>query len=127
MIGHRSYVEFRPRDLYLDKGLIEDETLRKRPASLFAAALLSLALMMPVAAEAQSRRIKFIRDAEIESIIRAYATPLLQAAGLSPKDVDIYLIEDRAINVHFEDEIVAGTCVTHGGEVLHGPTKEKLS
>jgi NAD(P) transhydrogenase subunit alpha len=26
----------------------------------------------------------------------------------------------------FDDEIVAGTCVTHGGEVRHAPTRDLL-
>ncbi len=48
--------------------------------------------------EAQGRTI--IRDAEIESIIRGYATPLFQAAGLNPRAVDIYLIQDRTLNAY---------------------------
>lgn len=39
-----------------------------------------------------------IRDAETEDIIRGYATPLLQAAGIAPGDVDLILINDNAIN-----------------------------
>ncbi len=39
-----------------------------------------------------------IRDAEIEDIMRGYATPLLQAAGLAPGDVDLVLVNDSAIN-----------------------------
>lgn len=39
-----------------------------------------------------------IRDAEIENTIRAYATPLLQAAGLDPAAVHIYLIGADSIN-----------------------------
>jgi NAD(P) transhydrogenase subunit alpha len=36
------------------------------------------------------------------------------------------LVTEGELSLDFEDEIVAGTCVTHAGEVLHGPTKEKL-
>jgi NAD(P) transhydrogenase subunit alpha len=36
------------------------------------------------------------------------------------------LVTEGELSLDFEDEIVAGTCVTHGGEVRHGPTKEKL-
>ena len=39
-----------------------------------------------------------IRDAEVEDIIRGYATPLLQAAGISPGDVSLILVNDNAIN-----------------------------
>ena len=48
--------------------------------------------------QAQGRTI--IRDAEIESIIRSYATPVFQAAGLNPQAVDIYLIQDRTLNAY---------------------------
>ncbi|MEQ9124034.1 MAG: M48 family peptidase, partial [Alphaproteobacteria bacterium] len=51
--------------------------------------------MAPTFASAQPA---VIRDAEIEDIIRGYATPLLQAAGISPGDVDLVLVNDDAIN-----------------------------
>ena len=41
---------------------------------------------------------QFIRDAEIENIIREFATPLFRAAGLNPKAVDVYLIKDKTLN-----------------------------
>jgi len=47
-------------------------------------------------AEAQERRL--IRDAEIEGIIRTYSTPLFQAAGLNPQDIDVYLVQDKSLN-----------------------------
>ena len=55
-----------------------------------------LVVILPQAAQAQGRRI--IRDAEIENIIREYATPLLQVAGLNPRAVDVYLIDDPSLN-----------------------------
>jgi NAD(P) transhydrogenase subunit alpha len=36
------------------------------------------------------------------------------------------LVTEGELSLDFEDEVVAGTCVTHAGEVVHGPTKEKL-
>lgn len=39
-----------------------------------------------------------IRDTEIERIIRGYADPVLEAAGIPPKSVDIYLLNDPSIN-----------------------------
>ena len=40
----------------------------------------------------------------------------------------VALISDgTALAPDFEDEIVAGCCVTHGGEVCHAPTRELLS
>lgn len=51
-----------------------------------------------VPALAQGRQLQFIRDAEVESIIRNYATPLFQAAGLDPNAVDVYLVQDPSLN-----------------------------
>lgn len=36
------------------------------------------------------------------------------------------LVEEGELALDFEDEVVSATCVTHGGELRHGPTKEKL-
>ena len=68
----------------------------KRRASLFAALLAILAALAQGPADARDARI--IRDAEIENTIRLYATPLFQAAGLSPKAIDVYLIDDSSLN-----------------------------
>ncbi|MHA1600768.1 MAG: M48 family metalloprotease [Alphaproteobacteria bacterium] len=70
--------------------------MRKRRASLLAAIMLVLAAIMPGHVFAQ--QIRLIRDAEIESIIRLYSTPLFQAAGLSPRDIDVYLVNDPRLN-----------------------------
>ena len=72
------------------------------PAPISAAVAVALALLGAVApfapAAAQSGKISLIRDAETENIIRAYATPLFQAAGLNPEDVRIHLVNDRSLN-----------------------------
>lgn len=39
-----------------------------------------------------------IRDTEIERIIRGYADPVLKAAGVPPKTVEIYILSDPSIN-----------------------------
>jgi predicted Zn-dependent protease len=39
-----------------------------------------------------------IRDAEIEDTLRVYERPLLEAAGLNPNDVNIYIVSDPSIN-----------------------------
>ena len=51
------------------------------------------------------------------------------ASQMFSKNVETLLKElgaEGEVSLDFEDEIVAGTCVTHGGEVRQGPTKEKL-
>ncbi|MBI1338615.1 M48 family metalloprotease [bacterium] len=39
-----------------------------------------------------------IRDAEIEATLREYSEPIFAAAGLAPKDVDIYVVNDPTLN-----------------------------
>ncbi|MFO1058801.1 MAG: M48 family metalloprotease [Dongiaceae bacterium] len=60
----------------------------------------SLALLgaPALASAAADDRPSFIRDAEIEATIRAYATPLFEAADLAPDDVQVHLINDDQIN-----------------------------
>jgi predicted Zn-dependent protease len=60
--------------------------------------LLCLAPTSFVAGKAEARKLSFVRDAEIESTIRIYATPLFQAANLEPSAINIYLIKDRTLN-----------------------------
>ena len=60
-----------------------------KAAAIIAAGLLSLNV-----AAAQS----ILRDAETEALLRDMATPLVKAAGLDPKNVDIVLINDPSIN-----------------------------
>lgn len=66
------------------------------PAVLVAAIALIATSLAPLGAYAQERKI--IRDAEIETTIRASVTPIFQAAGLSPGAVDIILIDDPSLN-----------------------------
>ncbi len=52
--------------------------------------------MLPAVAQAQG--LSIIRDTEIESTLREWATPVLQAAGLSPDQVQIILVDSDEIN-----------------------------
>ncbi|MBI3706439.1 MAG: M48 family metalloprotease, partial [Proteobacteria bacterium] len=52
----------------------------------------------PAPVGAQQPRISFIRDAEVENTIRAYATPLFTAAGLDASAIHVHLVNDRALN-----------------------------
>ena len=67
---------------------------------LFLLATLVLALAVPAspASAQQTARRSFIRDAEVENTIRAFATPLFQAAGLDPEGVRIHLLIDPSLN-----------------------------
>jgi predicted Zn-dependent protease len=54
----------------------------------------SLALVRPAWADGVS----ILRDAEIESALRTWATPLWRAAGLDPAAVHIYIVADPQLN-----------------------------
>ena len=64
--------------------------ISKYAIGIVAAASLALA----PAAEAAS----LIRDAEIESTLRAYADPIFEAAGLDASAVQVHIIKDKQIN-----------------------------
>ena len=59
---------------------------------------LALATVCGFARQAVADQIGFIRDAEIENIIRGWWTPIIQAAGLDPQAVHIYIVNDPTLN-----------------------------
>lgn len=75
-------------------------------------------------AHAQSRKpMRFIRDAETESIIRSLSKPLFAAASLDPSSVRILLVEDNKLNA-----FVAGgqNIFIHTGLIVESKTPEAL-
>jgi predicted Zn-dependent protease len=76
---------------------------RLRPATWLGAALSAAALagglLTPVsAAFAQDAPISLIRDTEIEATLHADCDPIFAAAGLDPKGVKIFIVQDKDIN-----------------------------
>lgn len=65
-----------------------------RKAAAFAAAFCLATHALPARAEGP----EIIRDAEIEQLLREYATPVLTAAGLKTGAVKIILVGDRSFN-----------------------------
>lgn len=57
--------------------------------------MLMVGVLLPARVEAQ---VSLIRDAEIENTIREYATPIFQAAGITPSSVEIFLVNDDGLN-----------------------------
>jgi len=55
-----------------------------------------LATLLPASAQAQS--LSFIRDTEVERVVRSYMDPILAKAGLQKEAVSLYLVNDPAIN-----------------------------
>jgi predicted Zn-dependent protease len=54
-------------------------------------------------ASAQQRKMSFIRDAEIEQVMRDYLDPLLGAAGLRKGFIRVVLVADRSFNAFVAD------------------------
>lgn len=52
---------------------------------------------------AQGRKLPVVRDAEIETLLRDYARPILKAAGLGGESVEIILINDKRFNAFVVD------------------------
>jgi predicted Zn-dependent protease len=71
---------------------------RRRLLCFILAASICLALATPLHAQGQRKIPPLIRDAEIETIIRSYATPIFEAAGLDPTGVRVILVNDTSIN-----------------------------
>src|SRR5579872_7431677 len=64
-----------------------------------------------------------LRDAEIETIIRTYATPIWRAAGVDPAAVHVYIVEDPTLN-----SFVAGgqNLFMNSGTILRSETPNQL-
>ena len=71
------------------------------------------------AAAAQS----ILRDAETEALFRDMATPLVKAAGLDPRNVDVVLINDSSINAF----VIPGQAVyLHSGLINSADTANQV-
>ena len=84
----------------------------RRPVRAAAVAVLAIALVASTSADAAG----IIRDAETESLIRDYAKPIFEAAGLGSQGIDIHIVNDRSFNAFVVDGhnmfIHAGTLMT---------------
>ena len=84
----------------------------RRPVRAAAVAVLAIALVASTSADAAG----IIRDAETESLIRDYAKPIFEAAGLGSQVIDIHIVNDRSFNAFVVDGhnmfIHAGTLMT---------------
>jgi predicted Zn-dependent protease len=76
----------------------------------------------PAVATAQQRGVPLVRDAEIEALVRDYARPILQAAGLSKSNIEIILVNDRRFNA-----FVAGRRIfINTGALLQAETPNEI-
>ena len=64
-----------------------------------AALLIGIPVFLPtLQAHAQGQELAFIRDTEVERVLRSKLDPILLTAGLVPQDVHLYIINDSSIN-----------------------------
>lgn len=68
----------------------------RKLATVLLAGLVGLAV--PVSAKAQQRSVPIVRDAEIEALMRDYAEPILEVAGLGKSGIEIVLVNDNRFN-----------------------------
>lgn len=71
--------------------------MRPRPGQLLAR-LLAILTVVLFAAQQPLAAQSILRDAETEALLHDMAAPLVSAAGLDPKNVDIVLINDSSLN-----------------------------
>jgi predicted Zn-dependent protease len=62
------------------------------------AAMMVLASTFALPAQAQKRGVSVVRDAEIEALVRDYASPILDAAGLGQSGIEIVLVGEDSFN-----------------------------
>lgn len=74
--------------------------LRKGMAVAAAATIAATATVQPAAAQ---RGIPLVRDAETEALLRDYAAPIFDAAGIARSQVDIILINKKDFNAFVAD------------------------
>ncbi|MGQ0558337.1 MAG: M48 family metalloprotease [Sphingosinicella sp.] len=72
-------------------------TIRRGPLALAARLLMLLALSFAVTSQPAAAQ-SILRDAETETVLRELARPLVEAAGLSPANVEIVLVHSGDIN-----------------------------
>lgn len=74
---------------------------------------------IPTRAEAQG----LIRDAETESVLRAYAKPILSAAGLGSQGIRIHIVNDRNFNAFVVD---GHNMFMHAGTLMNAKTPNQV-
>lgn len=70
-----------------------------------------------------AQQIAVIRDAEVESMIRSFALPLMKVAGLARKNPKVVLVNDRRFNAFVIED---GTIFVNYGAILDVETPNEL-
>ncbi len=80
---------------------------------------LAVALLTSTSADAAG----LIRDAETEALIRIYATPIFNAAGLGSQAIHIHLVNDRSFNAFVVD---GHNMFMHAGTLMDAKTPNQV-
>lgn len=84
---------------------------------------IATAASLAVATQAASLGQSLIRDTEIEHMLREYSDPILEAAGLQPADVDLYIVADPTLNAF----VTGGQNIfLHTGIIVEADTPNQL-
>jgi predicted Zn-dependent protease len=98
-----------------------------RPASRAVACVTAAAVALAgVPARAQNGSaagIPLIRDAEIEQLLREYASPILKAAGLTNQNIQVVIINDKQFNAFVMD---AHHIFVNAGALMEATTPNQL-
>jgi predicted Zn-dependent protease len=92
---------------------------RRRRLRTAAVAGLAIALVSSTSAEAGG----LIRDAETEALIRAYAKPIFDAAGLGSQGIEIHIVNDRSFNAFVVD---GHNMFMHAGTLMTAKTPNQV-
>jgi predicted Zn-dependent protease len=95
----------------LNIGMTENATpiRARRPApaaravALATAAAIAATVLTPVANAQGQRKLPIIRDTEIEQLLRDYAAPVLNAAGLARQNVRVVVLNEQSFNAFVMD------------------------
>ncbi len=74
----------------------------------------------------QPGRVIDVDGVVIDGVLNLPASMPIHASQMYSRNLTtllIHLVKDRALALDFNDEITRGCCITHGGDILHGPTK----
>ena len=85
--------------------------------------LFAAILILGLGMTSPARALTLLRDPDIEHALKQLATPVLQAAGLSPARVKILVIDDRNLNAFVVDQ---DHIFIHSGLLLKMRTPEML-
>src|SRR5688572_9417200 len=89
--------------------------------SVFAALLIVWMSIAPALAQGAP---SLIRDTEVERVVRTYLDPLLQAAGMSPESVRLFIVNDSSLNAFVAE---GQNMFIHTGLIMALDTPNELS